>query len=424
MTRGIAILFFLFSTSTSAVLAQTEPGSVSTRISEEVSEVKLRKLEEQSLTLFSIDQPQLPFSSVVVRIASGDSFNDAFLIVGEDTFQLREDVHYEGPGRNSVQIIFGELQSTLQLMLPAVHRSCGVFLISAPPLAINRSLRSFSAVQEGCEEPAQVDQNEWRAGLPAPAYNRSFTDTEHLIVHHSATSNSLTDYYNVVRNIYLYHTQVNGWSDIGYNYLIAPDGTIFKGRDPGSGEQDLVLGAHFCGRNSTTMGLCVLGDYRFVEPTEASIDALESLLSWKAFKDELDVLSEKNHPLNASLPVIAGHRQGCATECPGEELFSRLDEIRQAVNTNILMCTDGLVSDVLIIYPNPAFDDVLIEIPDGAELENIQLINLSGQIQRLSYTDEGQNGFKATVAHLKPGVYIAKVKLKSKNPEFRKIILL
>ena len=424
MTRGIAILFFLIDTSISAVIAQTEPAYISKRISEQVNEVKLEKLEEQRSTLFSVDQPQQPFSSAVVRISSGDSFYNAFLIAGEDTFQLREDVHYGGPGRNSVQIIFGELQNTLRLFLPAVHRSCEVFLISAPPLAINRSLRSFSAVQEACEEPAQVDQAEWRDGLPAPTYNRSFTGTEHLIIHHSATSNSLTDYHDVVRNIYLYHTQVNGWSDIGYNYLVAPDGTIFKGRDPGPGEQDLVLGAHFCGRNSTTMGICVLGDYRFVEPMEASIEALESILSWKAFKDELNVLSETHHPLNANLPVIAGHRQGCATECPGEELFNRLDEIRQAVNTNVLMCTDGLVSDVLIIYPNPAFDELLVEIPDGAELENIQLINLSGQIQRITYTDEGLNGFKATVSHLKPGVYIARVKLKSKNPEFRKIILL
>lgn len=421
--RGIAILFFLASTSVSDVLAQTAPPYISGKLSEEVTEVKLEGLKDQRSTLFSIDQPQQPFSSVVVRIARGDSFSDAHLIAGKDTFQLREDVHYEGPGRNSVQIIFGEFQSSLQLILPAVHGSCEVFLIAAPPVS-NRSLRSFSAVQAGCEEPAQVDQEEWRDGLPAPTYNRSFTDTEHLIVHHSATSNSLTDYYNVVRNIYLYHTEVNGWSDIGYNYLIAPDGTIFKGRDPGPGEQDLVLGAHFCGRNSTTMGVCVLGDYRFVEPTEASLDALESIFSWKAFKDELDVLSEKNHPLNADLPVIAGHRQGCATKCPGEELFSRLDEVRQAVNANLLMCTDGFVSDVLIIYPNPALDDLSIEIPNGEELENIQIINLSGQIQHVSYTDEGQNGFKATVSHLKPGVYIARVKLKSKNPEFKKIILL
>ena len=424
MMRGIAILIFLLGASISAVLAQMVPSHTSRTISEEVTGVKLEELMEQRSAVFSIDQLQKPFTSVVVRIAHGDSFFSALLIAGEDTFQLREDIHYDGPGRHSVQIIFEEVQSTLQLVLPAVHGSCEVFLIAAPPLVINGSLRSFSPVQEGCEEPAQVDQEEWRDGLPAPTYNRSFTTTAHLIVHHSATSNNLTDYHNVVRNIYLYHTQVNGWSDIGYNYLVAPDGTIFKGRDPGPGEQDLVLGAHFCGRNSTTMGVCVLGDYRFVEPTEASIDALESLLTWKAFKDELDVLSEKNHPLNADLPIIAGHRQGCATECPGDELFSRLDEIKQTVNGNLLTCNDDLVSDVLIIYPNPAVGDLFIEVPDGDELEHIRLINLSGQIQQISYSNEGQNGFKAVVSHLKPGVYIARVKLINKEPQYKKIILL
>ena len=66
------------------------------------------------------------------------------------------------------------------------------------------------------------------------------------MVHHSAGSNTNSNYTQVVRDIYLYHTQVNGcWSDIGYNYLVAQDGSIYNGRDPGALEQDDVLGRSF-----------------------------------------------------------------------------------------------------------------------------------------------------------------------------------
>lgn len=416
MTRRALVSVF----AVAIVLSVANAQNVSSRkISNEVLQLTINKVGLQPFSEYHFSKA---VTSVVVRISDTDSFTAGTLIANEDTFQLREDIHYEGAGRNSVQIIFADAASSVKLHLPGVAHSCSVFGISAPLL--DQAHRRLTTFQEGCEEPAMVSQSEWRDGLPAPSYSRSFTNTAHLIVHHSATSNSLTDYYNVVRNIYLYHTQVNGWSDVGYNYLIAPDGTIFKGRDPGDGEQDLVLGAHFCGRNSTTMGICVLGDYSAMEPAEASLQSLEDLLTWKAYKDGLDVLAEKNHPLNPALPVIAGHRQGCATECPGEELFARLDNLRQAVATEIEICSDPLVTDKILLYPNPSEADLQIEIPAGSVLDQISIISLSGQLQNLNYWDEGNNGYKAAVSHLKPGVYIVRIKLKNMDAQYKKVILL
>src|SRR5690606_5894496 len=112
-----------------------------------------------------------------------------------------------------------------------------------------------------CSEPQMIDPSHWRAGLPQPKGSPVFTSVNHIIIHHSAGSNLVTDFTNEVRNIYLYHTNVNGWDDIGYNFLIAPNGTIYQGRDGrGIVEKDYVMGAHMCGRNSGTMGICLLGD--------------------------------------------------------------------------------------------------------------------------------------------------------------------
>ncbi len=183
-----------------------------------------------------------------------------------------------------------------------------------------------------------IEQSAWREGLPDPSYERIKTTVHNVIVHHSAGSNTDTNYTGIVRNIYIYHTEIRGWSDIGYNYLVAPDGAIFKGRDPGSLEQDNVLGAHFCAANSGTMGICILGTYTEVSPAPESIASLKLLVNWKLGKDSLDPVGTHPHLLNASLPVIAGHRDGCATECPGEILYQSLNGIRYDVQEIFRAC--------------------------------------------------------------------------------------
>lgn len=186
----------------------------------------------------------------------------------------------------------------------------------------------------------------WRSGLPAPSYTRTFTDVSHLIVHHSAGSNSNSDYVQVVRDIYLFHTQVNGWSDIGYNYLVAQDGTIFSGRDPDGGAQDDVRGAHFCGANSGTMGVCVLGNYETTSPSEQSLQALQQILSFKADKNSLNPTGSDSHALG-TLNTISGHRDGCSTLCPGENLYAELTGIRMGVQARL---DDCLVEDLVLEF--------------------------------------------------------------------------
>lgn len=56
-----------------------------------------------------------------------------------------------------------------------------------------------------------------------------------------------------VAEIRRWHVRENGWRDIGYHWIIDRDGSIAPGRP------ETVIGAHVAGRNSGTIGICLLG---------------------------------------------------------------------------------------------------------------------------------------------------------------------
>ncbi|MBK6785294.1 MAG: N-acetylmuramoyl-L-alanine amidase [Saprospiraceae bacterium] len=106
-----------------------------------------------------------------------------------------------------------------------------------------------------------------------------------------------------------YHVNTNGWQDIGYNWLIDPLGNLYKGR--GGGED--VRGAHMCGYNNNTMGICVIGTFTSVMPAQEALATLEQLLSYKACQKSFDVQGRADivsHPGN--MFRISGHRDGCS----------------------------------------------------------------------------------------------------------------
>ena len=222
------------------------------------------------------------------------------------------------------------------------------------------------AESDECLEPIMyVDQTAWREGLPPPSYTRSFHEVKHHVVHHSAGSNSSTNYTQVVRDIYIYHTQVNGWSDIGYNYLIAQDGTIFAGRDPDGGSQSKVRGAHFCGSNTGTLGVCLLGNYETATPTDNALLSLENLLSYELLTLDLDPFETFNHPLG-NLGTVVGHRDGCSTLCPGENVYSMLGELKQSLSAIIESCNPKIPLSILVDTTLLKVNDLLTLTAEGS----------------------------------------------------------
>lgn len=159
------------------------------------------------------------------------------------------------------------------------------------------------------------------------------TSVTHLIVHHTAGGNAAADWPAVVRSIWALHVNTNGWNDIGYNFLIDPNGVAYEGRGDG------ILGAHFSAVNTGTMGVALLGTYSTQPPTEAALATLEQLLAWQAERWKLDAAAPALHAASGlRLNAISGHRDAGlsprasgATECPGNAAYGLLQRLRQSV---------------------------------------------------------------------------------------------
>jgi N-acetylmuramoyl-L-alanine amidase len=71
-----------------------------------------------------------------------------------------------------------------------------------------------------------------------------------IIVHCSGTS-EFQDF--DITDIKDWHVNGNGWSDVGYHFIIKLDGTIQDGRPIKK------IGAHVKGKNRSSIGICYIG---------------------------------------------------------------------------------------------------------------------------------------------------------------------
>ncbi|MFE6624921.1 peptidoglycan recognition protein [Streptomyces sp. NPDC057740] len=202
-----------------------------------------------------------------------------------------------------------------------------------------------SAPPSTVPEPPITSRADWGADeslSPDPSeYN---ADVKAVFVHHTDGANdySCADSASIVRGIYAYHTQVNGWNDIGYNFLVDKCGTVFEGRKGGS---DLpVLGAHTYGWNRESAGIAVLGEYTSTSASNAALASVARVAAWKlgqygadpAGTVQLTAGATQNNYFGTSYTAgtkytfnrISGHRDGYNTQCPGNSLYAQLPTIR------------------------------------------------------------------------------------------------
>ena len=105
--------------------------------------------------------------------------------------------------------------------------------------------------------------------------------------------------------------QGQGWTCIGYHYVIRKDGTVELGRP------HWTVGAHAYGHNSHTIGIHVCGNFEEAEPTSEQIESLAILLANLCTDYGLTI--DRDH--------IAGHRELMSTACPGRNLYEMMDTV-------------------------------------------------------------------------------------------------
>lgn len=159
-------------------------------------------------------------------------------------------------------------------------------------------------------------------------------------VHHTVSSNAYNpgDSAGMVRGIYAYHVTGNGWCDIGYNMLVDKYGQIFEGRHGGTDRP--VQGAHTLSFNDQSFGIAAIGTYSTTAGSAAMLGSISKVLGWKLSLYRIGAndksILRSGGGAGAKYPVdtmvtfnaISGHRDGYATECPGNVLYSQLPALR------------------------------------------------------------------------------------------------
>ena len=134
------------------------------------------------------------------------------------------------------------------------------------------------------------------------------TSTDQIVIHH--TGNGYDCDPDAVE-INKWH-QANGWTCIGYHYVIRKDGTVEQGRP------HWTIGAHCVGENYHTIGIHFSGD--FMEnrhPTDAQLVSGAKLIA--------NICTDYGIPIDSD--HIKGHKDYMATSCPGDNLYDKIPEI-------------------------------------------------------------------------------------------------
>ncbi|MFA5138264.1 MAG: N-acetylmuramoyl-L-alanine amidase [Elusimicrobiota bacterium] len=182
---------------------------------------------------------------------------------------------------------------------------------------------AFERRQEAAGKEASVE--------PEPAATRVITRAEwgakpakatepmspyRITIHHTegAYPASIEEGKREVRIIQDYHMNGRGWNDIGYQYLMDGLGNLYQGRP------EKVLGAHVSGANSGNIGVSVMGNYMERKPNDAQMDSLKSFLPVLARR--YGIPSTK----------LYAHRELGSSDCPGDNLFAKMPELRKALD--------------------------------------------------------------------------------------------
>lgn len=257
--------------------------------------------------------------------------------------------------------------------------------------------------------PEIVTRVEWGADeslkSTSGSCKRTFFPVQQLFVHHTVGRNFESDPEAAMRAIYYFHTKRQGWCDVGYNFVVGWDGTIYEGRwarkyapwEVHSSEDRVgraVAGAHVGGYNSGSVGVSVMGNYSQIRPPPAVRRALAELLAWEADRHDLKPRGEhtyRNPETGAKrrLKYIAGHRDAGYTECPGNFLYAALPQVRK--DTAAAM-GEGKTTSVLsasarprrVTYGESATVAGALTLGDGSPLPLQSLV---------LYTNEGGRGW-------------------------------
>jgi hypothetical protein len=222
----------------------------------------------------------------------------------------------------------------------------------------------------GPGQPPIIARGNWATPACRPRRPAYYGQMDISFVHHTVSLNRYHVHQSaaLVRSICLFHRNVRGWNDIGYNFLVDRYGQIFEGRAGGIDEP--LGGAQAGGYNLVSTGIAMLGTFSSAPPPELAIQSLASLLAWKLSLHGIAAIGRttvevspyghvySRYPAGAqvSLNHVSGHRDADTTSCPGNRLYRRLPHLRRLVAQlqGPIGTLDAQPVARAFSYPNPA----------------------------------------------------------------------
>ncbi|KAJ8280751.1 hypothetical protein GJAV_G00058570 [Gymnothorax javanicus] len=177
--------------------------------------------------------------------------------------------------------------------------------------AVSEELEDCTSLNGNTDKPVSlvghlnlVSRSHWEALEPV-SKETLLGPARRVIIHHTAlwSCASRQDCIAQLQHTQRLHMCDRGFEDIGYNFLIGGDGTIYEGRGWG------IVGAHAKGNNHDSLGIAFMGNFNDETPSMAALYSTRQLL-WCGVS--LGFL----HPTF----TILGHRDLAPTECPGTRL--------------------------------------------------------------------------------------------------------
>jgi hypothetical protein len=152
-----------------------------------------------------------------------------------------------------------------------------------------------------------IPRSGWNANEPLPY--KTHTPVRITIHHEGTTFEAGKDAAKHIRNVQVWGMgKDRNWADIPYHFLIAPDGTIYEGRN-----------VNTVGETATEYDptghllITCLGNFEVQEVTQQQLDALVQTIAYACKK------------YNISSDSIASHKDYSAkTDCPGKNLYAYL----------------------------------------------------------------------------------------------------
>uniref|UniRef100_A0A182QYL7 Peptidoglycan-recognition protein n=1 Tax=Anopheles farauti TaxID=69004 RepID=A0A182QYL7_9DIPT len=190
-------------------------------------------------------------------------------------------------------------------LLPAIVLG----LLLAPPPVVKTQDSEGPPAPADSVCPTIVKRAQW-AAAKSTNVTYQLKPVANVIVHHTAGERCTTVAHckETVRNIQSFHQTQNGWSDIGYNFLISNMHAY-----EGIGWHR--TGAHLRGFNDKSIGVAFVGNFEQERPTARSLNVLARLLECGV---ELGELTDDYR--------LYGAQQLQSTKSPGKWLYAKLRE--------------------------------------------------------------------------------------------------